>query len=92
MESLTYLPVRTRFSENWLCIRPIRYSRNAADRNSKTSKPVDMISISDGCGNRDERALSLVNRSVFSDDLTLPFGNLDVQPVNSTNNISLTTT
>lgn len=83
MASLTYLPVRTGFSGNRLCIRPMRYSRNAADRNSRTSKPVAMISISVGCGNKDDRALSLVNRLGFSDTLTLPFGSLDVQPVST---------
>jgi hypothetical protein len=83
MESLTYLPVMTGFSGNRFCIRPMRYSRNAADRNSRTSKPVAMISISVGCGNKDEKALSLVNRFGFSDTLTLPFGSLDVQPVST---------
>jgi len=61
----------------------MRYSKNAADRKSSTSRPVDMISINEGCGNKDEAVLPLVNRTGFSDTPTLPFGSFDGQPVST---------
>lgn len=70
-------------SENCVCIRPIRYNRNAADRNSSTSKPVDIINIKVGRGNKEKIVLPLVNRVDFSDTPTLPFGSLDGQPVDT---------
>jgi hypothetical protein len=81
MKPVTDLPVWIGLSANWLCIRPIRYNRNAADRNSSTSKPVDTVSIKVGCGNKDKIVLHLVNCTGFSDIPTFPFGSLDRQPV-----------
>ena len=58
----------------------MRYSRNAAERNSSTSKHVDTVNINFGRGNKDERVLLLVMCLGFCDTPSLPFGSFDTQP------------
>jgi len=79
MKHLTHLPVWIGFSENCLCIRPIRYSRNAADRKSSTSKQVDTVNISFGRGNEDKTVLSLVVHLAFWGTTISPLGGFNTQ-------------
>jgi hypothetical protein len=79
MQHLTHLLVWIGFSENWLCIRPMRYSKNAADRKSSTSKHVDTVNISFGRGNKEMTVLPLVVHLSFGGTPFSPLGSCDVQ-------------